>query len=134
MRDFVDTRRISPLCQPCWLADFADKEGFDNHQCEECRKKAEETMEKRNNGDNMDGKKVIRIIDELIFEAQKAPTWKAENALRCLKKELLKEQEAMVKPTKCPCGELFDAKDSSFCPKCGCAYGELSGRYTNIGR
>lgn len=49
----------------------------------------------------------------------------------------IEEQEAvneMVKPTKCPCGELFDAKDSSFCPKCGCAYGELSGRYTNIGR
>lgn len=44
------------------------------------------------------------------------------------------KQEAMVKPTKCPCGELFDAKDSSFCPKCGCAYGEPSGRYTNIGR
>lgn len=41
----------------------------------------------------MDGENVIRIIDELIFEAQKAPTWKAENALRCLKKELLKEQE-----------------------------------------
>ena len=36
------------------------------------------------------------------------------------------KQEPMVKPTKCPCGELFDAKDSSFCPKCGCAYGELS--------
>ena len=49
-------------------------------------------------------------------------------------KELLKKQEVMVNPTKCPCGELFDAKDSSFCPKCGCAYGELSGRYTNIGR
>ena len=48
--------------------------------------------------------------------------------------KLLKEQKAMIKPTKCPCGELFDAKDSSFCPKCGCAYGELSGRYTNIGR
>ena len=48
--------------------------------------------------------------------------------------ELLEEQEAMIKPTKCHCGELFDAKDSSFCPKCGCAYGELSGRYTNIGR
>lgn len=47
---------------------------------------------------------------------------------------LLKEQEAMIKPTKCPCGELFDAKDSSFCHKCGCAYGELSGRYINIGR
>lgn len=42
--------------------------------------------------------------------------------------------DEMVKPTRCPCGELFDAKDSSFCPKCGCAYGELSGRYTNIGR
>lgn len=38
--------------------------------------------------------KIIRIIDELIFEAQKEPTWKAENALRCVKKELLKEQEA----------------------------------------
>ncbi len=41
----------------------------------------------------MDREKVIRIIDELIFEAQKETTWKAENALRCLKKELLKEQE-----------------------------------------
>lgn len=52
-------------------------------------------------------------------------------------RNIFKQQEAideMVKPTKCPCGELFDAKDSSFCPKCGCAYGELSGRYTNIGR
>lgn len=48
--------------------------------------------------------------------------------------KLLKDQKAMIKPTKCPCGELFDAKDSSFCPKCGCAYGEMSGRYTNIGR
>ena len=44
------------------------------------------------------------------------------------------QRKEMVKPTKCPCGKLFDAKDSSFCPKCGCAYGELSGRYTNIGR
>jgi hypothetical protein len=52
-------------------------------------------------------------------------------------RNIFKQQEAideMVKPTKCPCGELFDAKDSSFCPRCGCAYGELSGRYTNIGR
>lgn len=37
--------------------------------------------------------KVIKIIDELISEAQKEPMWKAENALRCLKKELLKEQK-----------------------------------------
>ncbi len=49
----------------------------------------------------MDREKVIRIIDELIFEAQKAPTWKAENALRCLKKELLKEQEAVVQCKDC---------------------------------
>ena len=44
----------------------------------------------------MDREKVIRIIDELIFEAQKEPTWKTENALRCLKKELLKEQENLL--------------------------------------
>ena len=44
----------------------------------------------------MDMEKVIRIIDELIFEAQKELTWKAENALRCLKKELLKEQETVM--------------------------------------
>jgi hypothetical protein len=41
----------------------------------------------------MDREKVIRIIDELIFEAQKEPNWKAESALKCLKKELLKAQE-----------------------------------------
>ena len=50
-------------------------------------------------GLSIDRENVIRVIDELIFEAQKAPTWKAENALRCIKKELLKEQEA-VKPIR----------------------------------
>ena len=61
----------------------------------------------------MDSEKVIRIIDELIFEAQKAQTWKAENALRCLKKELLKEQEA-VKP-------VLDEQTGRIwlCGKCG---------------
>ena len=44
----------------------------------------------------MDREKVIRIIDELIFEAQKEQTWKAENSLRCLKKELLKEREPIM--------------------------------------
>ena len=48
-------------------------------------------------GLSIDRENVIRVIDELIFEAQKAPTWKAENALRCLKKELLKEQESEAK-------------------------------------
>ena len=43
----------------------------------------------------LDREKVIRIIDELIFEAQKEPNWKAESALKCLKKELMKEQEAV---------------------------------------
>lgn len=49
----------------------------------------------------VDMAKVIRIIDELIFEAQKEQTWKAENALRCLKKELLKDQEAVVRCKDC---------------------------------
>ena len=93
----------------------------------------------------MDREKVIGLLQETAeyFRecrsnasfASKAENhfWELQNAANEAV-ELLKEQEAMVKPTKCPCGELFDAKDSSFCPKCGCAYGELSGRYTNIGR
>ena len=60
-----------------------------------------------------DREKVIRIIDELIFEAQKAPTWKAENALRCLKKEMLKEQDA-VKPIR----KLAYTKQGWFCGNC----------------
>ena len=48
-----------------------------------------------------DREKVIRIIDELIFEAQKEPTWKSENALRCLKKELLKEHLQIVQCKDC---------------------------------
>ena len=60
----------------------------------------------------IDREKVIRIIDELIFEAQKAPTWKAENALRCLKKELLKEQEA-VQPVRDETGRIW------LCGNCG---------------
>ena len=86
----------------------------------------------------MDMEKVIRIIDELIFEAQKAPTWKAENALRCLKKELLKEQEEKQTPKPiihgykeeywgeeeiCPvCGKRWQSADidsTHFCPGCG---------------
>lgn len=81
--------------------------------------------------------KIIGIIDELIFEAQKAPTWKAENALRCLKKELLKEQQKMghwIVLEFCAnegiyCSEchmkIFDRitkpkeKLSQYCPHCG---------------
>ena len=82
-----------------------------------------------------DMEKVIRIIDELIFEAQKESTWKAENALRCVKKELLKEQEIghWIFLTDCSnsgvyCSEcntkVFDSypfkkKLSYFCPHCG---------------
>ena len=65
-----------------------------------------------------DMEKVIRIIDELIFEAQKAPTWKAENALRCLKKELLKEQE--------PVEPILDIFLRKRCPSCNTS---LKGRF-----
>lgn len=61
----------------------------------------------------MDREKVIRIIDELIFEAQKEPTWKAENALRCLKKELLKEHDAMLVEHS-----VFDGVKYGGCPRC----------------
>ena len=69
----------------------------------------------------MDREKVIRIIDELIFEAQKEPTWKAKNALRCLKKELLKEQEAVEPFHKCIGKDFSLIEDSHFdyCPYCG---------------
>lgn len=78
----------------------------------------------------VDREKIIRIIDELIFEAQKEPTWKAENALRCVKKELLKKQEAVVHPepscemtyiTDCCCDlcgvQLI--REDNFCRCCG---------------
>ena len=61
----------------------------------------------------MDREKIIRIIDELIFESQKEPTWKAENALRCLKKELLKEQDAMLVEHS-----VFDGMKYGGCPRC----------------
>lgn len=64
----------------------------------------------------IDREKVIRIIDELIFEAQKEPAWKAENALRCLKKELLKEQE-VVEPTLIREGRNKNYNDY-VCPRC----------------
>ena len=76
----------------------------------------------------MDREKVIRIIDELIFEAQKEPTWKAENALRCLKKELLKEQDPVEPELEGGgstwwhvCGECHGAIDASdnYCKHCG---------------
>lgn len=34
---------------------------------------------------------IIERIDELISEAEKEPSWTATQALRCLRKELLKE-------------------------------------------
>ena len=35
---------------------------------------------------------IIERIDELIAEAEKEPNWTAIQALRCLRKELLREQ------------------------------------------
>ena len=68
----------------------------------------------------MDREKVIRIIDELIFEAQKAPTWKAENALRYLKKVLLKEQEAEIERLKRPDCEHANRDGAGCLGYCGC--------------
>jgi polyhydroxyalkanoate synthesis regulator phasin len=71
--------------------------------------------------EKMNMEKAIRIIDELISEAQKEPKWKTENALRCLKKELLKEQE-MVEPFHKCIGKYHTLiEDSGFvyCPYCG---------------
>ena len=76
-------------------------------------------------------------LQELWKRARAGETLNETEVNFLLANYIFKQQEAideMVKPTKCPCGKLFDAKDSSFCPRCGCAYGELSGRYTNIGR
>ena len=75
---------------------------------------------------------MIEILQNEI-ETLKKRLERKEKELEELKAEQYYANE-MVKPIKCHCGELFDGKDSSFCPKCGCAYGELSGRYTNIGR
>ena len=36
---------------------------------------------------------IEKILDELIREAKEHPDWKAVNALRCAKKELIKELE-----------------------------------------
>jgi len=46
-----------------------------------------------------DKERILALIDEMIKEAQEEPQWKAESALKCLKKELLKEQEAEDEPT-----------------------------------
>lgn len=42
-----------------------------------------------------DKEKILMLIDEIIKEAQEEPQWKAESALKCLKKELLKAQEVV---------------------------------------
>lgn len=62
----------------------------------------------------IDMEKVSRIIDELIFEAHKEPTWKAENALKCLKKELLKEHEAVKIEVK----KINNSGRCGRCPNC----------------
>lgn len=73
--------------------------------------------------------KIFILIDEMIKEAQEEPQWKAESALRCLKKELLEEQG----PVKPVCIEydraivLFSCRDCKtqllygqrYCHMCG---------------
>lgn len=79
-----------------------------------------------------DKETILILIDELIKEAQEAPQWKAESALRCLKKELLKEQKSTTFENdghhiRCTnCGEYWCKTDiegnkfpDRFCPNCG---------------
>ena len=60
-----------------------------------------------------DKERILTRIDEMIKEAQEEPQWRAESALKCLKKELLKEQKA-VKP-------VLDEQTGRIwlCGKCG---------------
>lgn len=75
----------------------------------------------------MDKEKVIRLIDTLIFEAQDEQTWKVE-ALRCLKKELLKKQNAVVHCKDCKnnnqCSIQFKFADTDDPENWFCAYGK----------
>lgn len=74
------------------------------------------------------------ILDELIKEAQQNPAWKAEQALRCAKRELLEEQKSQkgywVNPTSldCHCSECGGQPECEsgssiplydYCPYCG---------------
>ncbi len=72
------------------------------------------------------------ILDELIKEAQQNPEWKAEQALRCAKKELLREQKKgyWIHPTSldCCCSECGGQPECEsgssiplydYCPYCG---------------
>jgi len=74
------------------------------------------------------------ILDELIKEAQQNPEWKAEQALRCAKKELLEKQKPRkgywINPTSldCHCSECGGQPECEpgssiplydYCPYCG---------------
>lgn len=72
------------------------------------------------------------ILDKLIKEAQQSPEWKAEQALQCAKKELLKEQKKgyWINPTSldCHCSECGGQPECEsgssiplydYCPYCG---------------
>lgn len=56
--------------------------------------------------------KILMLIDEIIKEAQEEPQWKAESALKCLKKELLKAQEAVEPREQVPTCPLKEQEES----------------------
>lgn len=64
---------------------------------------------------------VIKRIDELISEAEKEPSWTATQALRCLRKELLKEQPDIVRCKDCK----WYYPLSSLCDNCGLPQEEM---------
>lgn len=76
------------------------------------------------------------ILDELIEEAQQNPEWKAEQALRCVKKELLKAQEPVSPTIKQEMDEVCSCIDDvAYCGKCGAYIGRLKQNYcSNCGQ
>lgn len=77
-----------------------------------------------------DKEKISTLIDEMIKEAQEEPQWKAESALRCLKKELLEEQEPVMPELRMTrhgfkqwvvCGNCYGKIDGGddYCRHCG---------------
>ena len=69
---------------------------------------------------------IIELIDEWIYEAENEPSWKATQALRCLRKEILKEQGTEWE-------HLWDAPDGTFkgrCKKCGFVHFFIEGHDT----
>ena len=79
----------------------------------------------------------IRILDELIKEAEQEPSWKADNALRCAKKEI----EKILTPQKPEIMDDYTEEDGEelwisyyVCPKCFKSIHVLNNYCSNCGQ